>query len=313
MQKVNVSKIANRWGALTLLILLLLFNILFTNNFVSISTLWNIVIQTFPIIIIGLGMTMVIAAGGIDISVGATMAFSAAIMGKYLTGGSAYYVAILLGLGGAALFGAFNGFLIAKLNIQPIIVTLILMISGRGIAQIYINSKIVSLFNHPFADLSKYRVGGVIPVQGVVIIIFVLIVYLVMKKMSFGRYVEAIGGNERVARLNGINIFITKFLVYVIVAIFAGIATVFEVSYSAAADVNKLGRLMELDVIASVTVGGTAITGGKANVIGTVIGAIIIQLITITVNGHNIQYNYALVLKAAVIIIALWLQQEKSE
>jgi ribose/xylose/arabinose/galactoside ABC-type transport system permease subunit len=309
----SISKVANRWGALFLLMLLLLFNIFFTNNFVSISTLWNLIIQTFPIIIIGLGMTMVIATGGIDISIGATMAFAAAIMGKYLTGGSDYATAVLFGLGGAALFGAFNGFMIAKLNIQPIIVTLILMISGRGIAHLYIDSKIVSLFNHPFADLSKYRVAGLIPIQGIVILVFILIVYVVMKKTSFGRYVEAIGGNERVARLSGINIFTTKFLVYVIIAIFAGIATMFEVSYSAAADVNKLGRLMEIDVIAAVTVGGTAITGGKANVIGTVIGAIIIQLITITVNGHDIQYNYALVLKALVIIIALWLQSEKTE
>jgi ribose transport system permease protein len=313
MQNLNIGKIANRWGTLVLLILLLLFNMLFTSNFVSITTLWNIVIQTFPIIIIGLGMTMVIASGGIDISVGATMAFSAAIMGKYLTGGSNYFVSIFLGLSGAALYGAFNGFLIARLNIQPIIVTLILMISGRGIAHLYINSRIVSLFNHPFADLSKYRVGGLIPIQGVVIVIFVVMVYWAIKKMSFGRYIEAIGGNERVARLSGVNIFQTKFLVYIVEAVFAGIASVFEISYTAAADVNKLGRNMELDVIAAVTVGGTAITGGKANVIGTVIGAVIIQLITITVNGHDIQYNYALVLKAAIIIIALWLQGEKSE
>jgi ribose transport system permease protein len=313
MHTLNINKFVNRWGSLALLIILLLFNILFTNNFVSITTLWNIVIQTFPIIIIGLGMTMVIAAGGIDISVGATMAFSAAIMGKYLTGGTNPVFSVLLGLGGAILYGAFNGFLIAKLNIQPIIVTLILMISGRGIAQLYINSRIVSLFNNPFADLSKYRVGGVIPIQGVVILILIFAAYLVMKKMSFGRYIEAIGGNERVARLSGVNIFKTKFFVYIIVAFLSGIASMFEISYTAAADVNKLGLLMELDVIAAVTVGGTAISGGKANMIGTVIGAVIIQLITITVNGHNIQYNYSLVFKAAVIIIALWLQNEKSE
>jgi ribose transport system permease protein len=313
MKEINIYKISSRYGALILLILLVLFNSFFTRNFISITTLWNLVIQTFPIIVIGLGMTMVIATGGIDISVGATMAFSAAIMGKMFAAGNNYYITIFLALCGAALYGGFNGFLIAKLNIQPIIVTLILMTSGRGIAQLINDARIISLFDHPISHLSAFRLGGLVPIQAVVILILTILVYWVMQRMSIGRFIEAIGGNERVARLSGISIFNTKILVYIIVALLAGIASVFETSLVASADVNKIGRMIELDVIAAVTVGGTAITGGRANVIGTVIGALVIQLITVTVNMQNIQYNYSLLLKAAIIIIALWLQRERSE
>jgi ribose transport system permease protein len=313
MKELNIYKISNRYGALILLILLVLFNIFFTHNFINITTLWNLVIQAFPIVVIGLGMTMVIATGGIDISVGATMAFSAAIMGKMFAGGSNYYITIFLALCGAALYGTFNGFLIAKLNIQPIIVTLILMTSGRGIAQLINDARIISLFDHPISHLSAFRLGGRVPIQAVVILVLTIVVYWVMQKMSIGRFIEAIGGNERVARLSGISIFKTKILAYIIVALLAGIASVFETSLVASADVNKIGRMIELDVIAAVTVGGTAITGGRANVIGTVIGALVIQLITVTVNMQNIQYNYSLLLKATIIIIALWLQRERSE
>jgi ribose transport system permease protein len=313
MGGITINRIASRYGAFLLLILLVLFNAIFTDNFINLSTLWNVVIQTFPIIIIGLGMTMVIATGGIDISIGATMAFAAAIMGKMFDSGAGFNITIALALLGTALFGAFNGFLIAGLNIQPIIVTLILLTSGRGIAQLVNDGNIVSLFSNPISQLSAYRLGGQIPVQTLVMLILFALVYWVMKRMSFGRYVEAIGGNERVARLSGVSIFKTKFLVYVLVAVFAGIASVFETSRIAAADPNKIGRLMELDVIAAVIVGGTAFSGGRANVIGTIIGAVVIQLITITVNMQNIQYNYSLVLKAAVIIVALWLQRDRSE
>ena len=312
-EKLNSKFIVQNYGALLLLLLLIAYNVVFTPNFVSVNVLWSMLLQSFTVIIIGLGMTLVIASGGIDISVGSVMAVSASVLAFFLNMEAGIFIAVMFALLAAGLCGAFNGFLIAKLEIQPIIATLILLTGGRGIAQVINDGRVFSFFGHDIGRLNFIRFWDTIPIQVVVSVVFLIIFYIVLNHMSLGRYILAVGGNPKVSRLSGIPIFKTKFAVYVIVALLAGVAAIFEVSRIASADPNHIGRLIELDVIASVAVGGTIITGGSANIVGTFIGAIAIQLITITVNMQNLPFHSSLILTAFVIFLALWLQRGSEE
>jgi ribose transport system permease protein len=144
------------------------------------------------------------------------------------------------------------------------------------------------------------------------IFLVVLFVYFVMEKMLFGRYVQSVGDNPSSARLAGINTVRTIIFVYMFSALFAGAAGIIETSRLNAADGNAVGRLAELDAIAAVAVGGTSMLGGRAHVFGTIVGALIMQLITISVNMNNIPFEMAQIIKAVVIIVAVFLQREKS-
>lgn len=302
-------ELAKKYGALSVLILLIVFNSIFTPNFAKVNTLLNILIQVSTVMLISLGMTVVISSGGIDISVGSIMAITSITSAKSL--GLGVYPAMLLGLCVGALFGLLAGFLIAKFRIQPIIVTLTFMISGRGIAQVINDAMLLNFIEPKFSFFGLHRFWGVLPIQVVIMVIAIIIMYFVMEKMTFGKYVQAMGDNYKAARLAGINTFLTTMFIYVISATFAGMAGLMETARLSAADANAIGRMIELDAIASVAVGGTSMNGGRANVIGTVIGALIMQIITVSVNMNNIPYSYSLVLKSIIIIVAVYIQRER--
>ncbi|OQY33751.1 MAG: hypothetical protein B6241_06770 [Spirochaetaceae bacterium 4572_59] len=300
----------SKHGAAIIFILLMILNGIFTPNFASLGMLRNLLLQVFPIMIVSMGMTIVISSGGIDISVGSIMAVAAAALAKNL--GIGIFPAIVIGLSIGVVFGAFNGFLIAKFKIQPMIVTLILMVGGRGIAQQLNNGYVISFYDHPFVELGLYSISG-IPIQVFVMLLVIASVFILMYYMVLGKYIQAIGDNLRASELSGIKTFKITIIIYALSAFFASLAAIFETSRICSADPNTLGRFMELDAIAAVAVGGTSMTGGKANVIGTVFGALIIQLITISVNMNNINYYYSLILKAVIIIAAMYLQQFRTK
>lgn len=306
----NFKELVKKYGALSMLIIILLVNLLVTPNFASINTVWNILIQVSTILLVALGMTIVISSGGIDISVGSIMAIASIVVAKLL--GMGVLPAILISLAVAAVFGAFTGFMVAYFKIQPIIVTLTIMIAGRGIAQV-INDAMLLNFNEPkFSYFGVHRFWGVIPIQVVIIIIATILIYFIMRKMTFGRYVQAMGDNYKAARLSGINTFLTTIVIYAVCAVMAGMAGLIETARLSAADANAIGRLIELDAIAAVAVGGTSLNGGKANVAGTVIGALMMQVITVSVNMNNIPFSYSLVVKAIIIILAIYVQSERT-
>jgi len=301
-----------KYGSLLLFFTLIIANVLFTNNFLKLSSLWNMLLQVFPVMLISMGITLVIATGGIDISVGSTMALVSMVVTKLIIQQNmsiapAIVIAITIGLS----YGMFNGFFISKFKIQPIIVTLILMIAGRGIAQVLNNGVIISFYNNDFANLGVYRIGGVVPVQTVIMLIVITATYFIVSKTVLGVYIEAVGDNKNAAVLSGINEVLTIIFVYVFCSLLVGVASVFETSRLCSADPNNIGKLIELDCIAAVAVGGTKMTGGKSKVIGTVIGALIMQLITTTINMNNIQYEFSLVIKSLLIVSVLYIQKEK--
>jgi len=306
----SLSEFANSYGTLIFFIVLLVVNAFLTPNFLSIGTLQNLLIQVFPIMLVALGMTLIISSGGIDISVGAIMSIAGAVTAKIYSLEFGLVPSITAGLFAACLCGFFNGFMIVRFRIQPIVITLIVMIAGRGLAQIILGELFISFYATPFADLGIYRMAG-IPIQVIVMFVAIAVILFVVKTTVFARNVEAVGDNYRAARLAGINIPVAIIGVYIITGLLCGVAGIMEAARTNAMNAASLGLFIELDAIAAVAIGATSFSGGKARIMGTVMGAFIIQLVTIVVNMNNIQFHYSLVIKAVIIIVALYLQKER--
>ena len=284
---------------------------LITPNFLSIGTLQNTLVQVFPVMLVALGMTLVISSGGIDISVGAIMAISAAVSASLYTSGVGLTLSIGCGIVAAALCGLFNGILVSRFRIQPIIVTLVVMIAGRGLAMRIQGQLSVSLEYTPFGDFGLYKVAGKVPVQIVIMAATIAIMLFLAKKTVFAKHVEAIGDNPRAARLVGINTVATTVGVYVVCSILCAVAGNMEAARIGAVNVAQLGLFTELDAIAAVAIGGTPFSGGRTRVLGTVAGAIVVGLVTVVVNMNNIPSHYSMVFKALIVVVAMWSQRKK--
>ncbi|HEX8747060.1 MAG TPA: ABC transporter permease [Pyrinomonadaceae bacterium] len=298
------------YGALAALILLIIVNAVFTRNFWDINNFWNILLQVSPTMLVAIGMTFVIATGGIDLSVGSVMALAAAVAAINLDSGIA--LAVMLALAVALGTGALNGTLISVFRIQPIIVTLAVLIAGRGLAQIPSEGRLVE-FRGRYPAFEALGTGyiGPVPVQVFVMILIVAAAIFIMRATSFGRYVLAVGGNEAASHLAGVRVRRTKILVYGLSGLLAGLAGLIESARGGASDPSNVGLGIELDAIAAVVIGGTALTGGRATIIGTVIGALMMQVITTSFNMQGIEFSWSLVIKAAIIIVAVYIQRPK--
>lgn len=298
------------YGALAALILLIIINAIFTQNFWAINNFWNILLQVSPTMLVAIGMTFVIATGGIDLSVGSVMALAASVAAINLDSGVA--LAVLLALAVSIGTGALNGTLISLFRIQPIIVTLAVLIAGRGLAQIPSGGRLVEFKGHypAFEALGTSHLGPV-PIQVIVMILVVAASIFIMRASSFGRYVLAVGGNEAASHLAGVKVRRTKILVYGLSGLLAGIAGLIESARGGASDPSNVGLGIELDAIAAVVIGGTALTGGRATIVGTVIGALMMQVITTSFNMQGIEFSWSLVIKAAIIIVAVYIQRPK--
>ncbi|WP_091946516.1 ABC transporter permease [Phyllobacterium sp. YR620] len=306
-----------RYGTLIALVALLLFNFAFTRNFATMQTLNVNLTQVCTIVIVAVGMTLVIATGGIDLSVGSLMAISGALAPMIFLGkivpidnvGLAVAAAMIVSVGIAGLLGLFNGWLIAKFRIQPIVATLVLFIAGRGIAQVLTNGNLQTFRVPEFQFIGLGRIFG-IPVQVVLMALLVVAAAWVLRRTVFGRQIIAIGGNERAAELAGIAVSKVKLAVYAISGLCAGIAGLIVIAINSSSDANLVGLGMELDAIAAVAVGGTLLSGGKATIIGTLLGAMTIQLVRYTLLANGVPDAAALVVKAGIIVLAVWIQQQ---
>ncbi len=310
--KRDLQRYLSKYGTLTFFVVLLLFNAFITPNFVSYGTIRNLLLQVFPIMLVSLGMMMVISSGGIDVSVGVVMSISASVTVKLFSSGFGLPSSIIAGLSAACLCGLFNGIMIARFRIQPIVITLILMIAGRGLAQIILGELSVSFYYTTLADLGSYKLGGLIPVQIIIMLVVIAAMGFIVKTTVFARHVEAIGDNYRASKLSGINIPFVIIGVYVLCGALSGLAGIMEAARINSVNAASLGLMVELDAIAAVAIGGTPFSGGKARILGTVFGALIVQLVTIIVNMNNIQFHYSLVIKAIIIVLTLYMQRERA-
>jgi ribose transport system permease protein len=304
-----------RHATLATLLVLIAFNFVFTKHFISVQTLNVNLTQVATIVIVGVGMTLVIATGGIDLSVGSLMAISGAIapiifLGKIVDIGEVHLAvaaAMISAVGVAGAFGWFNGWLITRFRIQPIIATLVLFIAGRGIAQVSTNGNLQPFKLPQFQWIGLGRWFGV-PVQVVIMLGLVAAAAWVLRRTLFGRQILAIGGNERAARLAGVPVARVKRWVYCISGLCSGIAGLVVIAINSSSDANLVGLGMELDAIAAVAVGGTLLSGGRATITGTLVGALIIQLVRYTLLANGVPDDVAKLVKAALIVAAVWLQ-----
>lgn len=307
--RIGIADVFARYGAYITFALLLVINAIFTRNFLSINVVWNIIRQSATVLLLAEGMTIVISGGGINLSIGATMSLTCCITALILEpSDGSVLAAVGLSVMASLAIGFIIGAIIAVFKIQPMIVTIAFSYIVRGTAMLFKNGGMISVGNYDFLDFGYMRIGG-IPVQTFIILITLLLVYLLMRKMPFGRYVEAIGNNESAATYAGVNTKGVIILSYMLCSLLAGCAGVLEAARSAASDAATLGSTVEMDCVASAVIGGTLLTGGKANIIGTMIGVFIMQTITIMINMNNITYEYSLIVKAAILLIAATSQQ----
>ena len=323
-RQIDMLATVMRFSTLVALIALIIFNMAFTPHFLTMQTLDVNLTQVAAVVIVGVGMTLVIATGGIDLSVGSLMAISGAIapiifLNKVVNLGEVHVavavsmvVAIIVG----GVFGWFNGWLITRFRIQPIIGTLVLFIAGRGIAQVMTNGDLQPFKLDAFQWIGLGRlfpIEGVyrgLPIQVAIMIVMVVAAAWALKRSLFGRQILAIGGNERAARLSGVPVANVKRWVYCISGLCAGLAGLVTIAINSSSDANQVGLGMELDAIAAVAVGGTLLSGGRATVVGTLIGALIIQLVRYTMLANGVPDDVAKLAKAGLIIAAVWLQSQ---
>lgn len=325
--KTGIKKItsARLFMPLVCLAAVLLVNVITTPDFFKVSinngVLFGYVIDVInrasELVILAVGMTLVTAAsGGQDISVGAIMAVTGAVCCQILSGGALsvtehavpMIVGMLAGVAVAALCGAFNGFLVAKLNIQPMIATLILFTAGRGIAQLVTAGQITYIRTSEYKVLGGYFPGCPIPTPVFAAIIVVVIVAIILKKTALGLYIESVGINGSASRLVGLNSTMIKFLTYVICGVLAGIAGLVASSRIYSADCNNIGLNNEMDAILAVALGGNALGGGKFSLMGSVIGAYTIQALTTTLYAMNVKADQLPVYKAIVVVAIVIIQ-----
>jgi galactofuranose transport system permease protein len=305
------------WPALTLVLLILL-DLAHRASFLSITVLdghlfgapIDILNRAAPLVIVSLGMTLVIATSGIDISVGATVAIAGAAAAIILEAapshvGLALAAAIAVGL----LAGMWNGLLVAFVGMQPIIATLILMVAGRGVAQLLTGGQII-----PIGAPGYLRLGdgylAMIPCSVWIAIVVTLALALLVNRTALGLFVRSIGINPIASRLVGLRSSAIVFSVYVICGLMAAIAGIITSSNVRSADGNNAGLLLELDAILAVTLGGTSLLGGRFSLAGTVLGALIIQTLTYTTYSIGVPPEATLVVKAVVVIIVSVIQSE---
>jgi ribose/xylose/arabinose/galactoside ABC-type transport system permease subunit len=293
-------------GVYVAFVVLVIFNLIVTPNFASVATLSTLLITVSPIVLVSLGVALAIGTEGIDLSVGSVMALASAFLPLYL--GYGWPVGLSVALLVGALAGLVNGSLVAFVGVQPIIATLAMLVGGRGLAQIFAGGRSLLVTDPVILWLGQGRLFG-IPAPVIVAVAAVLLVSFLVKRTTFGRYVVAIGGNRSASYLSGHPVRRTLLAVYVISGILAALAGVVATARLGASDPSNIGLLIELSAITAVVVGGTPLSGGKVKVIGTVMGALLIQLISNTFIANNLPFTWAQVLTAAIILVAVYLQK----
>jgi ribose transport system permease protein len=307
------SRTAPGWlrdgGVYVALAVLIVGNLVFTESFGTWDNVRTQLVQVAPIMIVALGMALVIGTEGIDLSVGSVMAIAAAILPLWLGYGPAVAIGVAL-LAGVAC-GLVNGGLVAFAGVQPIVATLALFVAGRGIALVVADGQLKEIHNPTLLALGENSVLG-IPILVLIVGVLALVLGFVMRRSTFGRHVVAVGGNRTAAFLAGLPVRRTLLTVYVISAVLATVAGVLATSRLQASDPSAIGLLVELSAITAVVVGGTPLSGGRVRILGTLAGALLMQLIRATLIKHNVPDSAAQMVQAAIIVVAVAIQRREA-
>ena len=318
--------------------LILLFDLIFVPGFFNLGSrdghlygsMIDILRNGSTVMLLGLGMTLVIATGGVDLSVGAVMAISASvaaimmnpvIIGVKLPANLEQFIndpnftfaplwqVILVTLIIATICGLWNGVLVAYANIQPMVATLILMIAGRGIAQLITNAVRIQIFYEPYAFMGN---GWLILPFSLYIVAFVFAVaWLLTRKTSIGLFIESVGINFRSSFFSGIDEKKIKLVAYTFCGFCAGVAGLVASSNIRTSDANNIGLNYELDAILAVVIGGTLMAGGRFSLLASIIGAIVIQATTTSMYAVGVPANAVLAIKGLVVILVILLYSDQ--
>jgi len=306
---------------LTALSLLLVFNRLCTPGFFRLEWmeghLFGAPIDMLKngslVMLLSLGMTLVIATGGVDLSVGAVMAISGAVAaGLIEQGGVSLPVLLAAALGVCVLAGAWNGLLVSLFRVQPLVATLVLMVAGRGVAMLITEGRRITIQRaYPAYDDFVYIGNGFLfylPFAVTIVAVMLVATILLNRKTALGLFIESVGDNDTASRYCGVNARAVKFMAYTFSGLCAGIAGLIYASNIRTADPSKAGLYLELDAIMAVVIGGTALTGGRFYLLGSIVGALLIQALTTTMLIHGLSSDEALVPKAVVVVGVCLLQ-----
>lgn len=269
----------------------------------------DVLTQGSRTMLLALGMTLVIATGGVDLSVGSVVAIAGAVCAMVLGSGHGLGVTLLAALAVGVLAGGVNGALVARFGIQPIVATLILMVAGRGIAQLISGGQVIIIEHKGFEFLATGFLFG-LPMAPLLVTLLFIATHLLLRRSATGLFIEAVGDNETASRFAGLAAARVKALVYVFSGACAGLTGVLTAANIRAADANRAGENAELDAIFAVVVGGTALTGGRFSILGSFLGALLIQLLATTMYYRGVSPAVAPVPKALVIIAVSLLQSE---
>ena len=305
--KINLKSLVLKYKSLIGLLILCIVISFITPRFLSIGNIKNVLTQVSVNAVIAIGMSFVILTGGIDLSVGSILAVSAAAAASIIKSTGNIYLAIIVALAIGCVIGLINGVLISKGRIQAFIVTLATMTIFRGITYVYTNGTPISGLGQNFSGIGNKMILG-LPIPVVIMVIVFGIAFYILSQTRYGRYLYALGGNEDSARLSGINTDKVKTLVYVICGATAALSGIIVTSRIGSASPNA-GVGFELDAIAAVVVGGTSLSGGEGSVVGTIIGALIIGVLSNGLNLVNVSPFYQAIVKGLVILLAVMIKR----
>ena len=298
------------------LALLLVFNLLFTPGFFHVEVrdgrLYGVLIDILnhgsKVMLLALGMALVIATGGVDLSVGAVMAIAGAVAAQLINKPNIPFPAVIAcALAVAVAAGCWNGFLVGTAKVQPIVATLILMVAGRGVAQLITDGQIIT-----FTDARLTYIGNgsflALPFPVILSLTMLVLTTLLTRRTAVGLFIESVGDNQVASVYAGVHSGTVKFLVYVFSGLCAGLAGLVASSNIRCADSNHAGLFLELDAILAVVVGGTSLAGGRFYLAGAIVGALFIQTLTTTMYMRNVSADVAPVPKALAILAVCLLQ-----
>lgn len=301
------------------LALLLLFNLIFDRSFFEVTSrdgnlygpMLTVLRLAVKVMLLSIGMTLVIATGGVDLSVGSVMAIVGALVANLSATQHLPFPALLaIALAIALIAGSFNGAMISFAGLQPIIATLIMMVLGRGVALSITGGLPIKLENPGVLYMGRGFIAG-IPVPILIVALIFAATTLACRKTASGLFIEAVGDNETATLFAGVHTRAVKFSVYIFCAICAALAALVSIGDVGRVEPDRLGQMLELDAITAVVVGGTALTGGRFTLLGSLIGAVLVQTLTMTLIRAGMPSDVAPVPKALVIIIVCLLQSPK--
>ncbi|WP_196157513.1 ABC transporter permease [Reinekea sp. G2M2-21] len=309
------------WGPIFSLVVIIVIMGIIDPGFIQIEfkdgrlygSLIDILVRATPTAIIALGMAVVIGTKGIDLSVGSVVAICGAVAAVLIVETQLPFfmvviVSVLVGGG----IGFLNGIMVSFIGIQPIIATLILMVSGRGIAQLVTGGRAVS-FDSTAMDIIGSGALLAIPVRLWIMTALVLCTVLLLRKTALGLFLESVGANAKASRLLGIEARMLKVIAYIFSGMCAAVAGMILIADVSTAEINRLGLWLELDAILAVVLAGASLNGGRIYLGLTIIGALIIQTLTTIIFSSGVPVEYNLIVKACIILAVLLIQSETTK